>query len=149
LKKSNASKNKHKSMRRSRKPKTDRVPRTRAGGEWTEAAFWGFLRSGLRGLSRRWPPIVRLAAKRVRRAYSGPNRRQKWEYLCADCGGWYPGKQVAVDHVVPAGSLKGWDDLAGFCERLFCEVDGLRVLCHECHQRRTNEARTLTSGGGE
>ena len=33
-----------------RRPKTDRVPRTRAGGTWTEAGFWGFLRSGVREL---------------------------------------------------------------------------------------------------
>ena len=123
-----------------RRAKTDRVPRTHAGGEWTSAAFFGFLRSGLRQLSRRWPPIARQAMHAARRKYHGPNKRQKWEYLCAGCGEWHAGKAVHVDHVVPCGSLRSMDDVRGFVERLFVEADGLRVLCHDCHDGRHNGA---------
>jgi len=132
-----------------RRPLTGRVPRTRAGGEWTEAAFYGFLRSGLRQMSRRWPPVARLAMRAARRKYEGPNKRQKWEYLCAECGHWFMGKECHVDHIVPCGSLKSIDDVSGFVERLFCEPEGLRVLCEQCHEQRTNEFReseTLTQG---
>ena len=117
-----------------RRPLTTRVPRTRAGGEWTEASWWSFLRGGLRQLSRRWPPIARLVMRSNRRAYVGPNKRQKWEYLCAACGHWYSGKEIHVDHIVPCGSLSSLDDVRGFVERLFCEPDGLRILCEECHE---------------
>ena len=116
-----------------RRPKTNRVQRTRAGGEWTEAAFWGFLRSGLRNMSRRWPPIARQAKCKARRSYCGPNKRQKWEYECSLCGRWKADKEVAVDHVTACGSLRSFEELATFAERLFCEPDGLRVVCHECH----------------
>jgi len=119
------------------RPKTERVPRTRAGGEWTEAGWWGFLRSGLRQLSRRWPPIARIALHRVRRRYVGPNKRQKWEYLCVRCGHWYSAKEIAVDHIDPCGQLKSMDDVRGFVERLFCEPDGLRILCEQCHDEIT------------
>lgn len=131
-----------------RRAKTDRVPRTRAGGEWTEAAFWGFLRSGLRQLSSRWPPR-RNVLKTVRREYHGPNKRQQWEYLCAGCGQWFPAKQIEVDHVEECGSLKSFADIAGFCERLFCEADKLCVLCETCHEMKTDHKRRESAASRE
>lgn len=123
--------------KRTRAPKTNRVPRTRAGGEWTEAAYWSFIRSGLRQMSRRWPPLVRQAINAVRRPNQSGNKRLKWEFQCAECKGWFPRKHVEVDHVEPCGSLRSLQDIAGFVERLFCEPDGLRVLCENCHGKRT------------
>ena len=132
--------------KRSRAGKTDRVPKTRAGGKWTEAAFWGFLRSGLRQMSRRWPPLVELV-NAVRRPSQSANKRQKWEYQCAECRGWFPRKGVEVDHVEPCGSLRSLQDIAGFVERLFCEPEGLRVLCEGCHAARTRAVVIETHGG--
>jgi len=128
-----------------RKGKTERVPRTRAGGEWTEAAFWGFLRSNLRLASRKWPPLARLALLQARRKSQSDNKRLKWEFQCADCTGWFPRKEVEADHLVPCGPLSSWDDLRIFAERLFCETDGLRVRCETCHQAKTNEDRKRKS----
>lgn len=121
-----------------RRPKTDRVPRTRASGQWTEAAFWGFIRSGLRQLSQRWPPLSDVM-KQSRRQYHGENKRQKWEYQCALCGNWFAAKAIEVDHVLPCGSLKSLDDLPQFVGRLFCETDNLRVTCVECNQARKKQ----------
>lgn len=123
-----------------RKASTERVPRTRAGGEWTESAFWGFLRSNLRLMSRKWPPRknVLIAA---RRPSQSENKRLKWEHQCSVCKGWFPAKKVEIDHVVPCGSLSSWDEFKTFAERLFCEVDGLAVRCETCHQEKTNEGR--------
>jgi len=120
-------------------------PRTRNGGSWTEARFWGFLRSGVRGISVRWRPIQK-AKEDSRRSYSGPDKRRKWEYQCSGCGQWHAGKSVKVDHVVPCGSLRSWDDLAVFCERLFCEQDGLQVLCLSCHSRKNDSERRSEHG---
>lgn len=122
-----------------RRPKTNRVPRTRAGGEWTEAGFWGFLRSGFRNMSRRWPPIVRHALRSIRRPYHGPNKRQKWEYPCRMCKRWWKATEVKVDHIEPAGSLRKWSDVEGFLQRLFCEADNLRVVCQKCHHKITHQ----------
>ena len=77
----------------------------------------------------------------AQRPYKGLDKRTKWEYTCADCNEWFKTKEVEVDHIVPAGSLKDYSDLAGFCERLFCEADNLRVLCKPCHKKRTDEER--------
>ena len=118
-----------------RVPKTSRVPRTHAGNTWTTAGFWSFMRSGLRQMSRRWPPR-RQCLLASRRPYIGENKRAKWEHQCETCGGWFLAKNVQVDHRIPCGSLMRFADLPGFCERLFCEVDAMRVLCLTCHKQR-------------
>lgn len=124
--------------RNSRIGKTSRVPKTRASGNWTEAAFWGFIRSGLRQMSRRWRPLVQdalIAARRKSR--SKRNLRLKWQFQCAHCEGWYSRKNVEVNHIEPCGTLTKADDLPGYVSRLFCEVDGLEVLCKRCHAKHT------------
>lgn len=83
----------------------------------------------------RWGPIQD-CKKRARRPYVGPNARQKWEYKCSACGAWVMGKDSQVDHIAEAGTLRSFDDLPEFAERLFCELDGLRVLCTKCHEAR-------------
>ena len=131
-----------------RRGKTDRVPKTRAGNTWSECAFFAFIRSGLRQLSRRWPPLVRHAMVAARRTSQSDNKRLKWEYQCESCKEWHPSKEVAVDHIVPCGSLKSFDDLRGFTERLFCEVENLRVLCNVCHALRTSKHEQPEISGG-
>lgn len=101
----------------------------------TESAFWSFIRSALRQKSRWWKPIQEVK-KAAKRPYKGSNKRQKFEYQCSDCKDWFIEKMVEVDHIVEAGSLKSGDDVKGFIERLFCEKDGLRVLCKPCHVKR-------------
>jgi 5-methylcytosine-specific restriction endonuclease McrA len=118
-----------------------RVARTRAGGEWTEAQFWSFLRSNLRLASRKWPPLARHALLGCRRPSESGNKKLKWEYQCAECKGWFPRNKVEVDHIVPAGSLRSLDDIAGFVERLFVENEGLVVLCERCHRIKTSSSQ--------
>lgn len=65
----------------------------------------------------------------------------KYEYQCNECKGWFPDKQINVDHIIPAGTLTCSADLAGFIERLFCEQDNLQVLCTGCHDAKTKSER--------
>lgn len=123
-----------------KKVKKPRVPRTRNNATMTESAFWSWIRSTLRQKSRWWKPVAE-AKKRARRAYKGPNKRQKWEYKCAECNNHFKSEDVQVDHIEPAGTLKCYDDLPGFVERLFCEVEGLQVLCSKCHDKKTEKER--------
>ena len=122
-------------MRKKRKPRK-LVPKPRNAGTMTESAFWSFIRSALRQKSRWWKPILQCKLE-ARRAYKGPNKRQKFEYQCKQCENWFQEKKVNVDHIVPAGSLNCAQDLPGFVERLFCEKEHLKVLCTDCHDEKT------------
>jgi 5-methylcytosine-specific restriction endonuclease McrA len=124
-------------MAKAKKQKRQKVPRTRASGTMTESAFWSWIRSALRNKSRFWKPITE-TKKDARRSYTGDNKRQKYEYQCNMCLNWFSDKEVEVDHIIPAGSLRSSDDLKGFVERLFVEKEGLRVLCKKCHYEITN-----------
>lgn len=92
-----------------------------------------FLRSALRRASMRWKPIWETKLK-ARRLYVGPNKRQKYEYLCSKCNAYFPSSKVQVHHITPVGQLKTLDDLPGFVLRLFCENAGLCLLCLTCHK---------------
>ena len=107
-----------------------------AGGTWSKARYFGFIRSNLRRA--RWPVKYQVLTSR-RRSYSGANKRQKFEYQCAICEDWRMQKNIQVDHIIPCGSLNCYEDLPGFVERLFCEAEGMRILCKECHKKVTNE----------
>lgn len=117
------------------------VPKPRASGTMTEAAFWSFVRSGMRQKSRRWKPIYDCLAAARRPSKSKTNKRLKWEFQCAKCRKFYAQSDVSVDHIKPVGSLRSTSDLASFVSNLFCELDNLRVLCNVCHLKVTKEAK--------
>lgn len=126
--------------KQSPKERHSRVPRTRNEGTWTEAAYWGHLRSSLRRTFRFWKPaLAALQAARVR--HSGP-RGQKWAYLCSDCGKLSPRKDVQVDHIVPVGQLTAYEHVGEFLRRLTPEdPKSFAVRCRVCHQAKTNAER--------
>lgn len=88
----------------------------------------------------RWPPVYEVL-NAAKRPYEGPNKRQKFEYQCNECKLWWIRKEVQVDHIIPTGSLKSYEDLPGFVERLFVGPEGLQILCSTCHQIKTNQER--------
>ena len=118
-----------------------KVVKTRNAGTMSESAFWSFIRSALRQKSRWWKPITQCKLE-AKRTYTGPLKRQKFEYQCNHCKGWFPEKKINVDHIIPAGSLNCAEDLGPFVERLFCEVDNLQVLCETCHDVKTKLEKT-------
>lgn len=104
----------------------------------TEAQFWSFIRAGLRAKSSRWPPKFHKLQKN-RKHVTG--KRHRYEFQCEECKKWFKQSDIQVDHIVPCGSLRSWDDLAGFAERLFCEEEGFQLLCKPCHLEKTKEER--------
>ncbi len=124
--------------------------KTRNGNQWTEAAFHSFIKSGLRAASRRWPPkYACLNAACVGQQINRDTGRIAKHYKCKSCSIDYPAKLVQVDHINPIVSTGGfttWDELIN---NLFCEIDGLQVLCLECHKRKSkleNTIRKMNSG---
>lgn len=116
----------------------------------TNAAFFGKLRSMLRKEWRHSKPY-KDALNAAKVPYTLPGRR-KYSIKCQRCGDEYAlqervhigftktGKAkdalaYQIDHKIDAGSLKCFDDLSGFAERLFCSPDDLQVFCIFCHKK--------------
>lgn len=116
-----------------------KVTRTRNAGTWTESAYWGALRSALRRTFRFWKPAQSaLRAARVPYVHG----RQKWAFRCADCGQLFKRAGVEIDHVIPVGSLRCLQDIAGFVARLTPEdPNAYRVRCIACHAAKTANDR--------
>jgi hypothetical protein len=109
-----------------------RVERTRNGGTWTEAQYWGRLRSALRNTFRYWKPAA-IALKRAKRGNM---------FVCAACGAAFKRDSVNVDHVTPCGQLTRHEHIAGFLERLTPEDPAAyQVLCTVCHNVKTRMER--------
>lgn len=118
-----------KSPRKSNKPL---VPKPRNAGTMTEVQFFQWIRQILRKASIYWKPISQVR-KESQVQYKGPNKRRKYSYICSNCKKEYPSTEINVHHIIECGSLKSFEDLPGFVERLFIEKEGLTVLCKKCH----------------
>jgi len=122
----------------------------------TDAAFFGKIRSMLRKEWRNSKPY-KDATKQARRPYAGGGRR-KFVIECSQCSDTYflneriqvdsakkgVTKEVLayqIDHKIDAGTLKTFDDISGFAERLFCPPEGLQVLCYHCHYKKTHKPK--------
>lgn len=120
--------------------------------EWTTARFFTFIRSGLRERFNRWPPKYKTLTNAQRKApvldkdgnhlkYKTGKRQGEErfvnEYQCNHCKEWFKQKEVQVDHIIPVGTLKSFEDLGPFAERLFVSEEGLQVLCTSCHHLKT------------
>ena len=74
---------------------------------------------------------------------------------CVSCKLKFYYKDLEVDPIVPVGPTPGsrmadentnWDTLIA---RMFCPVDGLQVLCKNCHKAKTGKAtKILTKDNG-
>lgn len=120
------------------------------GGQWTAARFHSFVKSALRQASMRWPPKNQIKKEA---------RVERGKYLCNSCGEIVPASikvdgvrknNVHVDHIVPvidpAVGFVSWDETI---KRLYCEKEGLQVLCSACHKLITDEERRVAKARRE
>lgn len=112
------------------------------GGQWTQARFDSFVKSALRAASRRWPPKYE-ALKRacVGKRHDPATGKQSFRYTCQGCANIFKAADISVDHIetaVPIEGFTSWDEVI---HRMFCEADGLQILCHDCHGIKTQNER--------
>lgn len=127
------------------------VLKTRNGGEWTEARFHSFVKSALRSASMRWPPKGRVKKKaRIERGvYKCAGYKRRAHKVNASLpppkGKKKRINNAVVDHINPIidprTGFTNWDSTI---ERMFCEEDGLQVLCHDCHKRKTDDEKAIS-----
>lgn len=122
----------------------------RNSGEWTEARYNGFIKSALRNASMKWPPknAVKKAARVERGVYECAGYKRDPHHVPASLPP-KPGNKrrinnAVVDHINPVidpeTGFISWDEVI---ERMFCEADGLQVLCHDCHTKKTADEKEI------
>lgn len=122
-----------KTTKRKKKVLNPRVAREYCDGTMTKSAFFGAIRAFLR---RQW-------------MFSSPTRKQALkkayiesleQYLCAQCNKPFDKKMVEVNHKIPCGSLKDYEDIKPFHDKLFTSnVDELEIVCKTCHLEITKK----------
>lgn len=118
------------------------TPKKFNGGTWTEARFRSFIKSILRGGSQRWgPKYETLNEACVGKRINAKTGRLAKHFKCCKCTQEYPQKEVEVNHILPVVPLSGFDSWDGVIERLFCEKDGLEVVCKPCHLKISADER--------
>ena len=110
----------------------------------SDSAFHSFIKSILRKASMRWKPVNAVKVRaRVERGF----------YRCELCKEVVPAsavvtlkngktkrvKNVAVDHIIPVVPTSGFDSWDNVIDRLFCDEDGLQLLCRTCHEEKCKE----------
>lgn len=120
--------------------KRTKVPRTRNLGTLTESEYFSKIRSALRRTFRYWKPMQEALKQASRPSQNKENKRLKIEYQCAKCGQWFSRKGVEIDHILPAGSLRTYDDIVPFIKNLTTEdIKGYQILCIKDHKLKTGE----------
>jgi hypothetical protein len=109
--------------------------KTYNNGEWTQARFHSFVKSALRSASIRWPPkYQKLSEALVGTKVNQKTGRMAKHYECNLCKGHFPAKDVEVNHILPVVPIEGFTSWDVIIERMFCEKDGLEVVCKPCHK---------------
>lgn len=113
------------------------------GGNWTPARFTSFVKGGLRGVSRRWPPKYEcINGAFAERGVNPKTGRVAKLYFCAICNQKFPASNIQVDHIEPVidpeVGFTSWDDVIN---RMFCEKENLQCLCKECHKAKTAQEK--------
>lgn len=62
--------------------------------------------------------------------------KYKVKLRCAECKELYLEEFTEVDHIIEVGGFEG--DWTSFINRLFCNIENLRVVCKICHNSKTN-----------
>jgi hypothetical protein len=107
---------------------TTKRPKKKAKEKEFNIQHW--LSQKLRRISYQYPPRKE-AIKRDRVA--------RGKYRCNSCGGENFGpKDIQLDHTEAViDPVKGFQDWNTYIARLFCDVDGWKILCKQCHEAKT------------
>lgn len=101
----------------------------------TEASWWSYIRGCLRKAWMRHPVKLEFIKKKRKRVLNPKTGNMVWGGTCNVCKKEMLARDLQVDHIVPAGSLKANEDIQGFVERLlFVGEEDLQYVCKRCHR---------------
>ena len=124
------------------KEKKEKVPKTRNLNTWTESEYFSRIRSALRKVFTYYKPMQEALRLASRPSQDKTNPRLKTEYQCAHCFKWFKRSDVEIDHKIECGSLKTYEDVVPFIQRLTNEdINNYQILCSGCHLVKGGEYR--------
>ena len=102
----------------------------------------------LRKATFKWKPRTTAKNRRKEKVGEFSTGRSKYEYRCEGCQKLFKSKDVVLDHIDPVVPIDGYKsglefDLNEYAVRMFCEADGLQVLCAECHDKKTKDENNI------
>lgn len=116
--------------------------KTRNNNTLSESEYFSKIRSALRKCFQYWQPALKALEKSSRPSQS-ENKRIKKEYQCNHCKKWYKRADVQIDHIIGCGSLRSYEDIVPFLQRLTIEdPKGFQILCKSCHIKKTKASRS-------
>jgi 5-methylcytosine-specific restriction endonuclease McrA len=102
----------------------------------------------------KWPPRNRVE-KANRREYYKTRKdgsqyaKPNFEYQCNSCKEWFPHKDTCMDHIIPVVDPKDQNKyteeefIGKFVISLLSYEDNWQVLCHSCHDIKTEEENKI------
>lgn len=108
----------------------------------TEAAFWTYVRGGLRrGLWEKSPIKLSYKNKHCHKPPEGYTGRAKSGTECALTGEWTGKSKLEVDHMDGHKSLLCWEDVLDFILHLVPPPDSLQLVDKEAHKIKSYSER--------
>lgn len=117
-------------------------PWTEPGSIWkTESTYWSWVRGQLRKSWTKYPVknhfIRENRFKKVVGTFKNGNPKTVFCGICNECKKTFPLRKLKVDHIKPAGTLKGPEHLEQFITNLFCSYSNMQFICDTCHNIKT------------
>tara|TARA_R110001583_G_scaffold195183_1_gene370323 strand:+ start:1092 stop:1706 length:615 start_codon:yes stop_codon:yes gene_type:complete len=121
------------------------------GSIWkSKSAYWTWIRGQLRRAASRYPiKNAFIYANRFSMAngkFKNGNTKIQWGGECNHCEETFILRKLAVDHIIPAGSLLDPSQLEEHITRLFCSYENFQFLCKECHDKKSLRDNLLMKG---
>jgi hypothetical protein len=111
----------------------------------TEAAFWAWLRGGLRnGVWNKHPLKLEFIKEHRERIPGKKEGTTRWGGRCNLCRGLFGQNELQVDHVEGNVSLRSWLDVLEFVQHMASPGE-LQPVCKACHKAKNLADRNGTS----
>ena len=108
----------------------------------TPAAFWAWVRGGVRGaVWKRYPAKLEWKKKQMFPPPPGYTGKAKSLGECHYCKEHFAASHLEVDHVHQAGTLNSWETFAQFVKNLLAVGDNWVLACKPCHKVKSYAER--------
>lgn len=108
----------------------------------SEAAFWAYLRGGIRLIWSRYPAKLKWKNGQLHSPPKGYTGRAKKLGKCHYCQNLFAGSSLEVDHVEAAGSCNSWESAAQFLKKLLDTNNNWVLACKPCHKVKSYAERS-------